>query len=603
MPGDETYGYTRGVNLGIKVALDSDFPWKNIVLLNSDTVVTKDWMKGLSDAIYSRTPHYGMVGPMTNAGSYQSIPEFAIATPNVLKDGWTPQHMSDALFWISQTKKGNSVIDTRLLNGFCMMINREVFFKIGFMNEKLFPIGYGEETEFQLRLHQAGYSLGIVGSVYVYHQKSQSFGTSTRNTLSKAANKILDTHWGRELEDAKQFMNGVHELVTLREEVKFASSLPAITFEKEVVETKDSLESFLFVLPKKPNPLAGGVISIIDIAVGLAEKGIAVQLAITPKEKVEHYKEVHPYAHSLSLFWGYDEEYREQHLAARAKKFQFIVATYYLTVSWMKDIVKASPHLKPVYFIQDYEPWFFKEESPEYKEAYASYDLIPNQVGLLKTNWLRSKVESNHRLPILKMIPGIDFSSFSNETFHSIQDDGKIHIASMVRPRTPRRSALFTLKVLNNIRKLYPDLVVIHIFGYRPNSIETFGMSHLVHPDFKTHGLLDRSEVRELLAQSDIFVDLSIWQAFGRTGLEAMAARCVPVMPILGGADEYCTHLKDCLLVSTNQYAGNADIVSAVSREIQQIIKNPKALAAMQHTAQEKARRFTLERQTQSTID
>ncbi|WP_350475856.1 glycosyltransferase [Microcella sp.] len=47
-----------------------------------------------------------------------------------------------------------------------------------------------------------------------------------------------------------------------------------------------------------------------------------------------------------------------------------------------------------------------------------------------------------------------------------------------------------------------------------------------------------REEVAALLRASHFFLDLSDYQAFGRTAVEAMASGCVPVVPALGGARE-----------------------------------------------------------------
>eukprot|EP00121_Abeoforma_whisleri_P007021 Awhi_evm1s6397 len=201
------------------------------------------------------------------------------------------------------------------------------------------------------------------------------------------------------------------------------------------------------------------------------------------------------------------------------------------------------------------------------------------------------------------MQPGIDFDYFSQQFSKAPKNfDGKIHISSMVRPRTPRRSALLTLKVLNALYNRYPNQVVIHIFGYRPGNIEHFNMSHLIRPEFKTHGLLHREEVAEILARSDIFMDLSVWQAFGRTGLEAMAAHCVPVMPKLGGAGEYCTHEKDCLLVQTTKYPGEEDVIPSVVASMGKLLDDPGYLGKLQDRALEKSRKFTLKTQTETVV-
>ena len=76
----------------------------------------------------------------------------------------------------------------------------------------------------------------------------------------------------------------------------------------------------------------------------------------------------------------------------------------------------------------------------------------------------------------------------------------------------------------------------------------------------------------------DIFLDMSFWQAFGRTGLEAMAAGCVPVLPVGSGSEEYATHGVNVMLHNTSDYH---DAV----RHISFLLDNPAKLIDMQRRA------------------
>ena len=67
---------------------------------------------------------------------------------------------------------------------------------------------------------------------------------------------------------------------------------------------------------------------------------------------------------------------------------------------------------------------------------------------------------------------------------------------------------------------------------------------------------------------------MSFWQAWGRTGLEAMAAGCVPVLPAGSGASEYATHNVNAKLVDTSDSPGAA-------REIERLVRNGKRRAAL----------------------
>ena len=80
---------------------------------------------------------------------------------------------------------------------------------------------------------------------------------------------------------------------------------------------------------------------------------------------------------------------------------------------------------------------------------------------------------------------------------------------------------------------------------------------------FENRGILKRLEVAALLREADVFVDLSDYQAFGRTGLEAMACGCATVLPACGGVDEYAVAGVNALLVDTASFE---ETTAAVAR-------------------------------------
>ncbi len=178
-------GYTASANRGVS---ESDADW--VVLLNSDTMVSKGWLEGLLDAAAS-DPRVAFVGPVSNAATYQSVPElydgggkWAI---NALPAGWTVEQM--AAFVAQQSDR--SFPEAPLLNGFCTLIKRNVFLEIGGLDVARFPAGYGEENDLCLRATKSGHLLVIADHVYVYHSKSASFGASRRQELAKAGEKAF----------------------------------------------------------------------------------------------------------------------------------------------------------------------------------------------------------------------------------------------------------------------------------------------------------------------------------------------------------------------------------------------------------------------------
>ena len=68
-----------------------------------------------------------------------------------------------------------------------------------------------------------------------------------------------------------------------------------------------------------------------------------------------------------------------------------------------------------------------------------------------------------------------------------------------------------------------------------------------------------------LLRKSHLFIDLSDYQAFGRTGLEAMACGCVSLVPVFGGTDEYIKHNENGFAVDPRD---EVEIYNTISKFI-----------------------------------
>ncbi len=176
---EKNLGYTRSANIGMSRATAE---W--VVLLNSDTIVTPGWLEGLFEVVQAH-PKAAMVGPVSNAASWQSVPDLHDVkggwSSNPLPEGVRPEDVSRLVGSLSLRQ----FPEATLLNGFCTLMKRSVIEEVGFLDEAAFPMGYGEENDLCLRVRKAGYSLVVADHVYVYHVKSASFGSARRAELSK----------------------------------------------------------------------------------------------------------------------------------------------------------------------------------------------------------------------------------------------------------------------------------------------------------------------------------------------------------------------------------------------------------------------------------
>jgi hypothetical protein len=225
--------------------------------------------------------------------------------------------------------------------------------------------------------------------------------------------------------------------------------------------------------------------------------------------------------------------------------------------------VDRAPSVLPAYYIQDYEPWFVAPGTAMHEEALESYTLIPDTVCFAKTQWLCHLVQEHHGVEVGKVIPSLDHSVYKPGTK---PDDGRIHICAMVRPSTPRRGPLATMELFEGLHRELGDRVALHIFGCSPDQPEFL----LLNRDFPhtNHGVLKRPQVAQLLGSCHLFIDMSEYQAFGRTGLEAVACGCISAVPQVGGTNEYLGLGGATISLDTEDICGSLAQLACLVRRI-----------------------------------
>jgi GT2 family glycosyltransferase len=178
-------GYTKAANMAVRLSTG-----RLIILLNSDTIVTPFWAEKMADAIFS-THGAGIVGPLSNAASFQSLPS-VIGTDtqtavNTLPPGYSVEDMNA---WCEAHSSARMPC-VPLVHGFCFGVTRDAWNKLGTFDEVAFPGGYGEENDYCFRAVNAGFRLVIATHTYVFHKKSRSYSEERRHALAQAAQKVL----------------------------------------------------------------------------------------------------------------------------------------------------------------------------------------------------------------------------------------------------------------------------------------------------------------------------------------------------------------------------------------------------------------------------
>ena len=179
----ENTGFPGGCNQGLLRARGGD-----ILLLNSDTVVTPRWLKQLHKALHSAAD-VGAVGCLTNyCFNNQAIDTDGYTDlPGLLAFGERYNH-TDASKWE----------EVPMLTGFCLLIKSEVCAKVGPLDESFNPGNY-EDNDYCLRIMQAGYRLLLCRDTFIHHYGSRSFKAELRDATQqqeKSYNRLFTrNHW------------------------------------------------------------------------------------------------------------------------------------------------------------------------------------------------------------------------------------------------------------------------------------------------------------------------------------------------------------------------------------------------------------------------
>lgn len=178
LQNEKNRGFSGTVNHGMTV---SD---RDVILLNTDTIVTSRWIDKLVECAYS-DPAIGTVTPFSNNATLCSVPNFC--QENTIPYGLSIDEYAAEIERCSMKKYPRITVAV----GFCMYIKREVITWTGLFDEATFQRGYGEENDFCWRAEQLGYYHVLCDNTYIYHSGSASFVSEEKMQLMKDHEQIL----------------------------------------------------------------------------------------------------------------------------------------------------------------------------------------------------------------------------------------------------------------------------------------------------------------------------------------------------------------------------------------------------------------------------
>jgi GT2 family glycosyltransferase len=204
----ENKGFAGTVNRGMQ------YSERDVVILNSDTIVTRNWLENISRAARSN-PRISTVTPFSNNATICSIPE--ICENNPIPDSFSIDTFGE--FIEKSSARYYPQIPTGV--GFCMFISRESLNDVGYFDEKHFRGGYGEENDFCWRASRKGYIHILDDATFVYHRGGASYTAETKIAQELKAIDIMERIHPDYIPVIQKFihrnpLSSIHNLVRLR---------------------------------------------------------------------------------------------------------------------------------------------------------------------------------------------------------------------------------------------------------------------------------------------------------------------------------------------------------------------------------------------------
>ncbi len=155
-------GFAAGNNQGISYALENKAT--HILIINPDVVVERNFLLPLL-ATFAKHPRAGIVAPTHTHPSGQGTAYGLGGTVNWRLASFP--HVNQVKLTLTKPRQYD------LLTFACVLIKREVFERVGGMDERYFL--YLEDVDFCITVKQAGFLLYLNPSVIVAHATSASF--------------------------------------------------------------------------------------------------------------------------------------------------------------------------------------------------------------------------------------------------------------------------------------------------------------------------------------------------------------------------------------------------------------------------------------------
>lgn len=174
-------GFVTSVNRGMSESV------RDVILLNSDTIVTSRWVEKLVDAAMS-SGDVATVTPLSNHATLCSVPR--AFEENLVPSG----HDAESFGALVERVSARSYPRLPTGVGVCLYIRRAALDEIGPFDEEAFGIGYGEENDFCFRALASGWIHVADDATFIAHAGHRSFGAERDEAERRARRALARRH-------------------------------------------------------------------------------------------------------------------------------------------------------------------------------------------------------------------------------------------------------------------------------------------------------------------------------------------------------------------------------------------------------------------------
>lgn len=590
---EHNLGFVQNCNRGFAM---SKAPY--VLILNSDVITTPNWLANLL-ACMEADKRIATVNPLCNNADNIDLP---------MAMGANFYGMNALL----QQQPDAGCVDVVTGVGFCLLIRRQALEQVGVF-DSVYGRGYCEESDLCMRLTTNGWRTVVAENVYVYHQGKVSFSDSLARYLHNR--RIFDQRWKKEYYRQFRAYQHVAPLQKVRQQFALAQrwhptpilwttyrallqqwqqrnvfglglaalrglrQLPQAKLGKPTAAsvqrvTRPQRLRITYVLNKIV--VAGGVLAVVQLVNKLILQGIEARIvALFADPEIKNWQ----------LFTAPIIFANPRTLIDNFPATDIVVATHWLTAYWVAEVMKTGQAKQAVYYLQDYEAWFFPENQPSARaKVQKTYTFIEHKITT--STWLHDLLNNDgyasHTIPI-----GIDLDVFYPRD--ALKKDTPV-ILAMARPGTAWRGFNILLPALSQIKQQRPDVEIV-LFG--DNQL----FKQRIPFEYSDKGVITHTScLAELYSQADVFIDASHYQGFGRLALEAMACGTACVLTDAGGVNEYARHEQNCLLVPPRQ-------PEAISAAVLHLLTDVDLRQRLTQSAWKTVKDYAVEVEIQRTLD